>query len=212
MALKVLIADDHSLLRQGLRQLLADEDPEYELAEAEGFDVALDALAERTSDLLLIGLGIPGMAGAEGLRALREAFPATRIVAIADSDDRATILQCLGAGVHGYLLKVSPIEEIQNAIAISLAGGVYVVPSLAEVEHGVAPPVPDADAANVVPRFTARQIDVLRLLAQGRSTTEIARHLELRPGTVKIHLAAIFRTLNVRSRTEAVELAAKLKL
>lgn len=212
MPLKVLIADDHSLSRQGLRQLLAEQDPDHELAEAEGFDATLDMLAERGGDLLLIGLGIPGMAGAGCLRALREAFPATRIAVIADSDDRATILHCLGAGVHGYVLKASPVEEIQQAIAIILAGGVYVVPSLADVGHHIAPDMPGADTANAGPRFTARQLDVLRLLAQGRSTPEIARHLELRPGTVKIHLAAIFRALNVRSRTEAVELAAKLKL
>jgi DNA-binding NarL/FixJ family response regulator len=211
MSLKVLLADDHSLSRPRLRQLLADENPQYELAEAEGFDAVRATLAERGGDLLLIGLGIQGMAGADGLRALREAFPATRIVVIAPSDDRATILQCLGAGVHGYILKTSPLDELHHAIATILAGGVYVVPSLAEVGRGIAPLAPDAGTA-AMPRFTARQLDVLHLLAQGRSATQIARHLELRPGTVKIHLAAIFRTLNVRSRNEAVELAAKLNL
>jgi DNA-binding NarL/FixJ family response regulator len=221
MPLKVLIADDHALLRQGLRQLLADENPDYVFAEADGFDTAIEALAANGADLLLIDLGMPGMAGAASLRALREAHPNTKVAVITGSDDRATILECLGAGVHGYILKSSPAEEIQRAIATILAGGVYVAPSLAQVSSGRAPrPADDAPETPRMagaegidsPRFTSRQLDVLRLLAEGRSTKEIARTLELGPGTVKIHLAAIFRTLNAHNRTEAVVLASKLNL
>src|ERR1700722_11044496 len=133
MPLKVLIADDHALLRQGLRQLLADENPDYEFSEAEGFDSALEVLAASGGDLMLIDLGMPGMAGADSLRALREAHPSTKIAVLTGSDDRSTILQCLGAGVHGYILKSSPMEEIQRAIATILAGGVYVAPSLTQL-------------------------------------------------------------------------------
>jgi DNA-binding NarL/FixJ family response regulator len=221
MPLKVLIADDHALLRQGLRLLLADGNAEYQFAEADGFDATLAGLAEG-GDLLLIDLGMPGMAGAESLRALREAYPDTKIAVITGSDDRATILECLGAGVHGYILKSSPAEEIQRAIATILAGGVYVAPSLTRVtpaqsaktaDAGAEVPRPlGAEGSLDVPRFTSRQIDVLRLLAEGRSTKDIARTLELGPGTVKIHLAAIFRTLNAHNRTEAVVLASKLNL
>jgi DNA-binding NarL/FixJ family response regulator len=218
MTLKILIADDHALLRQGLRQLLADENPEYEFAEADGLDSALEALAGSAADLLLIDLGMPGMAGAESLRALREAHPRTRVAVITGSDDRATILECLGAGVHGYILKSSPVEEIQRAIATILAGGVYVAPSLAQVGSMPVPLPPEiarcatSEPTNELPRFTNRQIDVLKLLAEGRSTKDIARTLDLGPGTVKIHLAAIFRTLNAHNRTEAVVLASRLKL
>jgi DNA-binding NarL/FixJ family response regulator len=219
MSLQILIADDHALLRQGLRQLLADENPDYEFAEADGFDAALDALAGAATDLLLIDLGMPGMAGAESLRALREAHPATKVAVITGSDDRATILGCLGAGVHGYILKSSSVEEIQRAIGTILAGGVYVAPSLAQLSDTPAP-VPNvetprqlaSEASDDAPRFTSRQLDVLRLLAEGRSTKDIARTLELGPGTVKIHLAAIFRALNAHNRTEAVVLAGRLNL
>ncbi len=220
MTLKILIADDHALLRQGLRQLLGDENPGYEFVEADGLDSALDALAAGRCDLLLIDLGMPGMAGAESLRALREAHPATKVAVLTGSDDRATILECLGAGVHGYILKSSPVEEIQRALATILAGGVYVAPTLTQVgpaQEPQQPPEParEAPAAEPtveLPRFTTRQLDVLRLLAEGRSTKDIARSLDLGPGTVKIHLAAIFRTLNAHNRTEAVVLASKLKL
>jgi DNA-binding NarL/FixJ family response regulator len=215
MPLKILIADDHALLRQGLRQLLADENPACEFAEADGLDAALEILAGNGADLLLIDLGMPGMAGAESLRALREAHPETRIAVVTGSDERATILACLGAGIHGYILKSSPVEEIQRAISTILAGGVYVAPSLVRLGTEVPPPPPRPvrnPSLLEPPRFTTRQLDVLRLLAEGRSTKDIARTLELGPGTVKIHLAAIFRALNAHSRTEAVVLATKLKL
>lgn len=220
MKLKILIADDHALLRQGMRQLLGDEHPEYEFAEADGLDATLDALAAGGADLLLIDLGMPGMAGAESLRALREAHPATRVAVITGSDDRGTILECLGAGVHGYILKSSSVDEIQRAISTILAGGVYVAPSVTQLDPARAPPpapVVEAlagmpDMQHEIPRFTHRQLDVLRLLAEGRSTKDIARTLELGPGTVKIHLAAIFRALNAHNRTEAVVLASRLKL
>jgi two-component system invasion response regulator UvrY len=112
MSLKILIADDHALVRQGLRQLLGDNNPDYEFTEADGLDATLDALATGGADLLLTDLNMPGMAGAESLRALREAHPVTKVAVLTGSDDRATILQCLGAGVHGYILKASPVEEI----------------------------------------------------------------------------------------------------
>ena len=227
MTLKVLIADDQAVLRQGLRQLLSDEGPECEFSEVDGFDSALDTLARNGGDLLLIDLGMPGMAGPDSLRALRETHPDTRIAVLTGSDDRATILECLGAGVHGYILKSSPMDEISRAIATVLAGGIYVAPSLAKVDQApvsraeaparlYAPNLADeADAAattDEAPRFTSRQLDVLRLLTEGRSTKEIARMLDLGPGTVKIHLAAIFRALHAHNRTEAVVLASKLKL
>lgn len=225
MTVKVLIADDQAVLRQGLRQLLSDEGPECELSEVDGFDSALDALARNGGDLLLIDLGMPGMAGPDSLRALRETHPDTRIAVLTGSDDRTTILECLGAGVHGYILKSSPMDEISRAITTVLAGGIYVAPSLAEqgparrAEVLTKPRLPalagaveTAAASDEVPRFTSRQLDVLRLLQEGRSTKEIARTLDLGPGTVKIHLAAIFRVLHAHNRTEAVVLASKLKL
>src|SRR5690242_5418079 len=220
MSLKILIADDHALLRQGLRQLLGDENPDYQFAEADGFHAALDALAANQADLLLIDLGMPDMSGAESLRKLRAAFPDTKIAVLTGLDDRATILHCLGAGVHGYIVKSSPAQEILRAISTIMAGGVYVAPSLAQIgslhDMPAAEPGVDRNAAGELPadmpRFTSRQRDVLRLLAQGHSTKEIARTLDLGPGTVKIHLGAIFRALNAHNRTEAVVLASRLNL
>jgi DNA-binding NarL/FixJ family response regulator len=226
--MRVLIADDHALVRQALRQLLSDDESGLPgdkegltFAEADGLDAALEVLADQGVDLLLIDLSMPGMAGAASLRALREAHPTIKIVVITGWEDRVTMLECLAAGVHGYVLKSFATDQIVQAIAVILNGGVYVPPGIANVAGGdaahenglikdrpLAPPVNGTSMA----RFTKRQLDVLELLGQGRSTKEIARALELSEGTVKVHLAAIYRGLNVRNRTEAVVLASKLQL
>jgi DNA-binding NarL/FixJ family response regulator len=228
--MKILIADDHALVRQGLRQLLADEElglpnasDDLSFLEADDFDAALEALATKGADLLLIDLSMPGMAGASSLRALREAHPTTKIVVITGWEDRATMLDCLGAGVHGYVPKSFATEQIVKAIEVILSGGIYVPSEIANLDAGEtalhngvgAKDKPNPSLPPLVPglaRFTKRQLDVLLLLGQGRSTKEIARALELSEGTVKVHLAAIYRGLNARNRTEAVALASKLQL
>lgn len=226
--MKILIADDHALVRQGLRQLLADDElglpnasGDLTFLEADGFDAALEVLATKGADLLLIDLSMPGMAGANSLRALREAHPNTKIVVITGWEDRATMLDCLGAGVHGYVPKSFATDQIVKAIEVILGGGVYVPSEIANLNGGEAvngsggKDKLHASLPSTVPglaRFTKRQLDVLQLLGQGRSTKEIARALELSEGTVKVHLAAIYRGLNARNRTEAVALASKLQL
>ncbi|HJT05875.1 MAG TPA: response regulator transcription factor [Stellaceae bacterium] len=224
--MKILIADDHALVRQGLRQLLADDElglpnasGDLSFLEADGFDAALEVLAAKGADLLLIDLSMPGMAGANSLRALREAHPNTKIVVITGWEDRATMLDCLGAGVHGYVPKSFATDQIVKAIEVILGGGVYVPSEIAnlngaETVNGSGKDKPTGSIPTVpgLARFTKRQLDVLQLLGQGRSTKEIARALELSEGTVKVHLAAIYRGLNARNRTEAVALASKLQL
>jgi DNA-binding NarL/FixJ family response regulator len=225
---KILIADDHALVRQALCHLLSDlnlglpvgKEAGLSFLEADGFDAALQALSTDAVDLLLIDLSMPGMAGAASLRALRDAYPATKIVVITGWEDRATMLDCLSAGVHGYVLKSSATEQIVRAIGVILSGGVYIPPEIAIVR--ASDPGAHNGAANgsammaasppAAVHFTKRQLDVLHLLRQGQSTKEIAQALRLSEGTVKVHLVAIYRRLNARSRTEAVVLASKLQL
>lgn len=215
MPTRLLIADDHSLLRQGVQQLLSDAFPDFAFAEADGLDGVIEVLGAEPVDIILMDLGMPAMAGAESLRALREAYPAARIIVVTGIEERATILDCLAAGAHGYVLKSSPVEEIVRAVRMVLAGDMYVASALASLDGERAPPPRVAAASASSPNggpFTTRQVQVLQLLAQGRSTKEIARMLELGPGTVKIHLAAIYRRLHARNRTEAVVLASRLNL
>jgi DNA-binding NarL/FixJ family response regulator len=219
--MKVLIADDHELVRQAMRLALSDAQIGLSFNEADGFDAAVEALATEGADLLLIDLSMPGMASAASLRTVREIYPATKVAVLTGADDRATIVECLAAGIHGYIVKSSPTEEIVNAVKTILAGSVYVTPAVAHIAAtkgaGDGPgatrpsgpvPAPGVSAED----FTPRQRDVLRLLAEGQQTKEIARALDLGEGTVKVHLAAIYRTLNARNRTEAVLMAGKLKL
>ncbi len=222
MPLKVLIADDHPLVRQAMRMAFDDQGSDYEFTEADGLDPVLELLAANATDLLLIDLHMPGMAGADSLRALREAYPATKIAVITGEDGRAAILECLSAGVHGYILKSSPVEEIMQAIASIMAGHVYVTPALARFGPFHRASQNDAEAIQIrapasegpiqPPRLTKRQAEVLRLLSQGQPTKQIARGLDLGIGTVKIHLAAVFRALDVKNRTEAALMASKFNL
>ena len=224
MPLKVLIADDHPLVRQAMRLVFDDQGSEYEFSEADGLDPALELLAANEIGLLLMDLGMPGMAGADSLRALREAYPDTKIAVITGQDDRATILECLSAGINGYILKASPIEEIMQAITSIMAGHVYVTPALARFgpfhrgaqndTETIQLPTPTGSAQGQAhpPRLTKRQAEVLRLLGQGQPTKQIARGLDLGIGTVKIHLAAVFKALNAKNRTEAALMATKFNL
>jgi DNA-binding NarL/FixJ family response regulator len=220
--LNILIADDHALIRKALRQLLVDrglrlgeERLAIDITEVEEFDAVLTALEVRPAHLLLIDLLMPGMAGAVSLRGLRDAQPHTKIIVVTGCEDRATILGCLSAGIHGYVLKTVAPDTITHAIEVVLSGQIYLPPEIAEVpastgkcEHEIETATPSVATF----RFTSRQLDVLRLLGAGQSTKEIARALDVSEGTVKVHLAAIYRLLGARNRMEAVLLASKIAI
>jgi DNA-binding NarL/FixJ family response regulator len=232
--LQVLIADDHALIRQGLIALLRAAEPAWSFREAASLAEARAQLARGGVELAVLDLRMPGMAGGVSLNRLRSDFPATRLVVLSGVDERAAILECLAAGVHGYVLKTAPTSCLIAALRQVVGGAVYVPPELARATaeplaqaRAIPPAVPAASHgpgahahahAHVlgahgpgahVPAaawsgFTSRQREVLGLLAEGRSTKDIARALNLGVGTVKVHLSAIYRTLGVRNRMEAV--------
>jgi len=205
--MRVLIADDHALLRQGLVELLRAVKPGWHFAEAADFASMQAAIVAASPELLILDLRMPGMAGETTLRWLRQHYPAMLIVVLSGVDDRAAILSCLDSGVHGYVLKAMESEELLAALQSVLDGHVFVPPMLA---LGVArPSAPRGDALGQ--KFTSRQIEVLNLLAEGRSTKDIARALNLGVGTVKVHLAAIYRILGAHNRMEAVMRAGTLR-
>jgi DNA-binding NarL/FixJ family response regulator len=202
MGLKVLIADDHQLFRSGLRQLLMDELDAEIVREASTLDEAIDILtAEGPGDLTLLDLRMPGMSGVEALTALCEGFPETRVAVISAWQERSDILSALSAGVHGFVPKSLSSSEIAAALRDILEGRIYVPPSLRAREG-------ESSRGSVlgasVDKLTARQKDVLEELLKGRASKEIARTLDIAEGTVKIHLAAIYRALGVRTRAEAI--------
>ncbi|KAB0265801.1 response regulator transcription factor [Microvirga brassicacearum] len=179
-----------------------DEAKEYLLSNAEVFVIILD-------------LSTPGMKAAAGLQTLRACFPRTKVAVTSASNFRRNILSALESGVHGYVPKNLSIAEVTGALRLVLDGGIYVPPSLADVgtripESGIRRPEPRAlsDPAARSP-LTPRQLDVLELLVQGKPNKEIASALNLGEGTVKIHLAAIFRYFGVNNRAAAAVASAR---
>jgi DNA-binding NarL/FixJ family response regulator len=208
MAVRALIADDHELFRSGLRQLLVDELNAEDVREADSMDQALDALtSEGGRDLILVDWRMPGMSGAESLAALRDGFPEAKVAVVSAWEERADILAAFGAGVHGYIPKSLSSGEIAAALRSILDGAVYAPPSLGRRDAAPAS-TPRQPATAGIDKLTGRQREVLDQLLKGQSSKEIARSLDIAEGTVKIHLAAIYRAVGVRTRAEAI---AKIK-
>jgi DNA-binding NarL/FixJ family response regulator len=198
--MRILLADDHALFRSGLSLVLQQLGPEVSIIEACNFDEALDQ-ASSDLDLVLLDLNMPGMDGPAGLGRIRASVATVPVVVISASEDVADIEQLLEAGAVGYIPKSSSSQVMLSALALVLAGGTY-VPS--QVLRRGAHAVPAQDKAGAGALLTDRQLDVLRLLVQGKSNKVIARELRLSEGTIKIHLASLYRALNAANRTEAV--------
>ena len=212
---RILIADDHALFRHGLRTFVQDNVDGAEVVEADSLESALEALGGDGFELMITDLGMPGMEGPHSLTAFREAFPAVKLLVMSALEDRATMLAALGAGAHGYVPKSAPPDAIVEALEAVMAGRIWMPPAIA-AWGAAAPPRPEGPAAESgersPPRLTPRQREVLQLLLRGASTKEIARSLSLGEGTVKVHLAGLYRALGARNRTEATAIAARLNL
>lgn len=201
MPLHALIADDHELFRKGLRQLLVDLLDIEDVQEAATLDEAIDVLTVGGGcDLILVDLRMPGMSGIESLAALRDGFPDAKVAVVSAWEERADVIAALNVGLHGYIPKSLPSAEIAEAIRSVLKGHIYVPPLLGRREAQAAA----APAAAGTEGLTQRQKDVLGELLKGQSSKEIGRTLDIAEGTVKIHLAAIYRALGVRTRAEAI--------
>jgi len=198
-----LIADRATLFRHGLVGLLKEHRPGWSCAEASVLDEVRAHLSVEPVDLVLLDLQFAGAPAAVDLRRLRELFPAQKIMVFADSDDRATILDCLAAGANGYILKSTTMNQLLRAMEIVLSGGVFAPAALTGVPQAVNV-VREPEASPLLAHLTDRQIEVFRLLSEGCATKTIARRLGLAVGTVKVHLAAIYRVLGAHNRVEAL--------
>jgi DNA-binding NarL/FixJ family response regulator len=219
--MKILLADDHTLFREGLRHVLQGMEGGVEILQAATCAEAMDIAALHPDlDVALLDLNMPGMDGFEAVRTFRERFPILPLVVLSASDARHVVQKVLDEGALGFIPKSSSAQVMISALRLVLSGGVYLPPLLLEqsdvrmVERSAAsiPPVMYGSAPDVLPVLTERQLEALTLLAEGKPNKLIARALNVTEGTVKIHLAAVFRALKVSNRTEAVIEARKFGL
>ncbi|MBN0041287.1 response regulator transcription factor [Cellulosimicrobium cellulans] len=208
-AVRVLLVDDQTLVRQGIRSLL-ELAPDVEVvAEAEDGMAALAAVREHEPDVVLLDLRMPRHDGIWALEALREAGDEVPVLVLTTFDDDALVLRALRAGARGYLLKDVTLEQLTGAVRTLASGGTLVQPSITDrllraVRAGTVPADDLDDGAGPVQELTDRELEVLRLVAAGFSNREIAHALFLAEGTVKNHVSTVLLKLGTRDRTRAV--------
>ena len=215
--MKVLVVDDHPLIREALRQVLRALAKDIELLEAGSATEAL-AAADKSNglDLILLDLTLPGRDGYEVLRELRERYPSYPVVVLSASDQSEVVMRALDAGAMGFIPKTSSNEVLLGALRLVLSGGVYLPAEV--LRHSSAPSLISRSAAAAAGAgyrdlgLTERQAQVLALVVQGKPNKIICRELNLAEGTVKIHVTAILKALGVANRTQAVIAVGKLGL
>jgi DNA-binding NarL/FixJ family response regulator len=205
--IRVIICDDQAIIRDGLELLLRLEKDIQVVGVAQDGAEATRLAAERTPDLVLMDLKMPGMNGVEATRRIRSQLPNTKVLVLTTYDDDAWLFDAIRAGASGYLLKDTPREKVIEAIRGTGAGKSYVDPAiLGKVLDQVAAERVMPSAA-ITEKLTEREMDVLRLLARGFNNADIAGQLHLSEGTVRNHISSIFNRLGVTDRTQAAIIA-----
>ena len=218
--MKILVVDDHPLILEALHHVLRQLDGDVQVRDARTAAEGRQLVAENLdAGLLLLDLTLPGADGFSLLEELRDAYPTVPVVVLSASDRREDILRAIDLGAMGYIPKSSSNQVMLQALRLVLSGGVYLPPialSARDEPMAETPPLPEvAPTTHTTPRelgLTARQAQVLALILQGKPNKVICRELGLAEGTVKIHVAAILRALNVSTRTQAVIEASRLGL
>lgn len=207
---RILIADDHALIREGLQGQLRALGGEVTAVEARDWvETLAKAAAHPDLDLALVDLRMPGRDGFAALGELLAANPGLPVLVLSASETVDDMRAVLRLGAMGYVSKREQPAVVLAAVRLVLGGGMYVPPALAgPAFDGQPPPAPSGSGH----ALTERQLDVLRLVVEGRSNKEIASALHLAPATVKVHLAGIFRALKVENRTQAAIVAERLGL
>jgi DNA-binding NarL/FixJ family response regulator len=210
--LKLLVVEDHALVREGLVRMLGQVESDIEVLEAPDFESALTVLdGEGEFDLILLDLALPGIDGFAGLDILRRRYPAIPVVVVSAFDDTPTITRVLNLGASGFIPKAFSGEALLAAVREVLAGNIFRPRGQAGARLDDATPVPPSKVS-VRPNeigLTDRQGQVLGLMVRGLSNRDIADQLGLSEGTVKIHATAVFKALGVNSRTQALVAVAR---
>jgi DNA-binding NarL/FixJ family response regulator len=210
--MKILVVDDHVLIREALRAVLTELKRDAVIFEASTCDQAMRFVAEHPDlGLILLDLNLPDRDGFSVLTELRERYPAISIVVLSGQQDRDSVVRALDLGALGFIPKSGQRDVMLSALQLVFAGGIYIPPEI--LARGESPPPPSGSKqpATDKPRpspsdlgLTERQLDVLALMMQGKSNKAICRVLDLAEPTVKNHVTAILKALGVANRTEAV--------
>lgn len=211
--MKILIVDDHVLIREALRGVLSELKREAVFLDAPDGRKAMTRIAENPdTDLVLLDLNLPDRSGLDVLAELRERHPTISVVVLSATDDRDNVAKALDLGALGFIPKSAQREVMLSAFNLIFAGGIYVPPEILARQPAAMRPAP------VTPRLSAsslglteRQMDVLTLMMEGKSNKAICRALDLAEPTVKNHVTAILKALHASNRTEAVIAATALR-
>lgn len=214
--MRILVVDDHPLVREAMREVLKQLDASIDVLEAADSAGALEtADCKPDLDLILLDIQMPGRSGLDALSDFREKHPAIPVVVLSGSEMPGDVLRAIDGGAMGFIPKSQPSRVMINALRLVLAGGVYLPADI--LNQTTTPPGslrPAADGAGLASSedigLTDRQAEVLALLVQGKPNKLICRELGLAEGTVKIHISAILKTLGVVNRTQAVIAVSRL--
>jgi DNA-binding NarL/FixJ family response regulator len=209
VTIRVLLADDHRMLREGLRRSLTEEGFEI-VGEAENGEQAVQMTAELQPDVVLMDVSMPEMDGVEATRIIRADGGPTQVIMLTMHADQDVLAQAIRSGASGYLVKDCSTEEVAEAVRLAVAGETALSPQLAatmldEVRRIDVQDTPEEDRV-----VTKREEEVLQLIADGCSTPEVAEQLFISQKTVKNHLASIYQKLDARDRTQAVLQAVRM--
>ncbi|VAW51344.1 hypothetical protein MNBD_GAMMA06-938 [hydrothermal vent metagenome] len=200
--LKILIADDHALMREGIQMVLDRFDKKYQLTNTTNYEEVLQQINETPDfDLILLDLNMPGYKHFSGLEQVLSGAEKTPVIVLSASENPADMQQSIDLGAKGFVPKSASNEVLVAALELVLSGGIYIPPQLFNYSRNNENAT--QNSAALQPAITRRQKEVLALIAQGESNKEIGRTLGLSEGTVRTHVNAIFKLLNVNNRTQA---------
>jgi DNA-binding NarL/FixJ family response regulator len=205
--MKVIICDDQAIVRDGLEMLLKLEPDIQVVGVASDGAEAVEMVARRTPDLVLMDLKMPILNGIEATRQIRAKYPAVKVLVLTTYDDDEWVFDAIQAGASGYLLKDTPRDGVIMAIRGTVAGKTYVDPSVAGKVLRQASSHQTQPKTLITDKLTEREIEVLHLIAKGLSNSDIAERLFLSEGTVRNHVSAILAKLGVSDRTQAAVIA-----
>jgi DNA-binding NarL/FixJ family response regulator len=211
--IRVLLTDDHTLFRNGIRTLLSREADIEVVGEAENGSQSVEKVAALNADVVLLDIGMSGLSSFEAARQIKKIRPRTKILFLTMYDDEDYLVECMEVGGHGYVLKDSPAPQLLAAIRDVYRGGSYLSPKM--LSQLVADFRSSTKTTHRKPRFatlTPREKEILKFLAEGQSVKEIATHLNLSVKTIEAHKFNLMRKLDIHNKAQLVQYAIQKKI